>query len=121
MSRTIIPKKKLKETFFTNISSENLIGRLCAHLGAKVHQSDLHYAADEVKYNNFMAYSMTKEEALDTAEKFEALLKNDAELKKVWNEIAKMHFHKDASEEELASFIESFVKFLKESEGYKCV
>lgn len=126
MSRTI--KTKSGSEFFTNVNEERLIGEMCEKVGAKIFNYKLEDDAFCVKNNlpvkelpwyppNGMAYSMTEEEALDTANKLKTLLDNPdisfAEFKS--------YFGADSTIEGFIEYINELSDTFKNSKGYKCL
>ena len=108
MSRTI--ETNSGSNFFTNISSEKLIGKLCKLVGAK-HES--YEFADYIELS--LAYDMTEEEATDTANKLKTLLDKD-----LFDEF-KSHFGPGSTNETLKSFILETIKNFEDSKGYECL
>jgi hypothetical protein len=116
MSKTIITNSGSK--FFTNVSSEQLIGLLCKISGAKYTKPFLDWMKP---MKPDMAYTMTEEEANETAEKLRGLIPRAASLV----DECKPFFKKT---KETHSLIEAIKYFLNEtaeefeiSKGYKCV
>lgn len=107
MSRTIITNSG--SDFYTNISSEQLLGRLCVLAGAK-------FFNDKVNNIPFpkLAYSMTEEEATDTADKLEVL--------KTVLPVFFANFVEYANTvEELLSFVDFYIDAFRKSKGYNCI
>ena len=112
MSRTI--ETKSGSDFFTNVSSERLIGKLCKMVNAKHHSYT--YKIGDSEYTEIsMAYEMTKEEAKDTAKKLRNLLDKD-----FFDEV-KSHFGKESTNETLRYFILDTIKDFEDSNGYECL
>lgn len=111
MSRTI--ETKSGSNFFTNVSSERLIGKLCKMVDAK-HYS---YTYENLDYTEVsMAYDMTKEETKDTADKLRTLLD-----KEDFYEEVKSHFGKNGNNETFRLFILDTIKDFEDSNGYECL
>ena len=109
MSRTI--ETNSGSEFFTNINSEQLLGKLCKDIGAI-------YYIDE-KWSPFpkLAYKMTEEEASAASSSLLELVPKAFELFPIY----KHHFEKNSDYKSLISFIEHYAKALKDSKGYKCL
>lgn len=106
MSRTIITNSGSE--FFTNISSEQTIGRLCKIAGAKHHVDVFNLIS--------MPYDVTEEEANDIAEKLLSLIPKAEE---VFPEV-KIRFSKQTTIEDFKLWIQSVADDFKKSKGYTC-
>lgn len=106
MSRTIITKSDSE--FFTNVNSEQLLGELCCHVGAK------HY------HNNSgprLAYSMTRSEADDTVAKLKTLIGKEDKLIKKY----KHYFEKGSTGADFKETLDYYIKCFEDSHGYECI
>ena len=108
MSKTIITNSG--SDFFTNISTERLLGELLRECGAKHHVDELFGSAD-------MPYEMTAEEAKQASKKLFTLLDRSFEL---WLKV-RPHFRDNHSREDLEDFIKNMAITLKNSKGYECL
>jgi hypothetical protein len=109
MSRTIVTNSGTD--FFTNISSEKLIGKLCKMVSAKHHSYQ--FTSDYIELS--MAYDMTAEEAQDTADKLRGLLDQN-----FFDEV-KIHFKEGSTNDALRAFIISTAEDFEKSKGYECL
>lgn len=113
MSYTILPNKKLKEPFFTNVNSESMIGSISRTIGAVHHFEGGAYPLTK------MAYTMTKKESLDTIAKLTEFIENKEMITVYFSKEGRLYFQKGANVNNLIHFIKLFIAFLKDSEGYK--
>jgi hypothetical protein len=133
MSRTIITNSG--SDFFTNVSSEKLIGELCKIAGAKYSNTYQELRNDRIQkgldtsnldvsfqkfpklYSNTMAYKITEAEAIETSDKLLNLLPKSQEL----FEEFKDYFGDDTTVEDFKSFIQETANDFLVSKGYNCV
>lgn len=115
MSKTIIPNRKLKEDFFTNISAEKAYGQILRIAGAK------HFYMKNAGYEDIdMPNQMDHMEALNAAMKLGALLIDSKMRAKAW-EVTASYFAKGSTEKDMMIFVTTFMMFLLESGGYECL
>ena len=126
MSRTIETKSGID--FWTNVSEENMIGEMCEKVGAKTYNHKVAHDTFRVKNNlppkelpyyppNGMAYSMTEEEAFDTANKLKTLLDNPEEN----FEQFKPYFEANYTMEGFIEYVNYLSNTFKNSKGYECL
>jgi len=113
MSQTIITKNNID--FYTNISEEHLIGRLCKLVGAK-HYSMIYSNLDE--YIS-LAHYMTNEEALDAAMKLQFLI-DTVNLDDLFSNY-KHYFNINTTTEDFKCYIEDIIEIFKTCGGYECL
>jgi len=110
MSRTIVTKNNIE--FFTNINSEQLIGKLCKKVNAK------HFS---YKYSNnediSMSYDMTNEECIDTSQKLRTLIDKTDQIYSDY----KIYFSKDSTSDTLKEFIINYSDIFEKCGGYECL
>jgi len=133
MSRTTITNSGSQ--FFTNVSSEKLIGKLCKLVGAKYSNDYLELKNDHIKrgwdtskidalyeadpnwFPDKMAYIMSAEEAYDAAVKLRGLIPKSEELFTTY----KSYFSEDTTLEDFKSSIEEISNNFEASKGYHCI
>jgi len=108
MSRSIITKSGSE--FITSISSEKMLGELCQELGCKFYK-------DQWSPFPSLAYSMTKEESLLTAQKLKQLVGNIDSFYPRY----KKYLAEYVTEEDFKIIILRYVKCFEESAGYDCI
>jgi len=106
MSRTIITESGSK--FFTNINAEQLLGELCKKVGAK-------YFPDA--FGARLAYSMTKEEVIDTIQKLRTLEGKEDEAIVEFVDF----FEKGSTAKDFRESLQYYIGCFEKSEGYKCI
>ena len=107
MSRTIITNSG--SDFITNINAENLLGHLCEEAGVKF--------STGLFDNTTLAYSMTKEEAIQAGQ---GLLKLTERVDILYPKY-KIYLHKTVGVTGFKHIIEDYAKDFIKSEGYDCV
>lgn len=113
MSRTI--ETNSGSEFFTNISAEEFLGRICRDIGVK------HYYNDYGGGYEYMtlAYSMTEEEALDAAKKLRDLVDN-GDIYLYYSKY-KPYFGDDTDIIEFKDSLIYYAELFEESKGYECL
>lgn len=117
MSKTI-ESKNSKVKYYTNISSERLIGNLCRDVNAKHYyykHKNLNSPLADTYIDIDMALDMTKEECIDTSKKLKQLIPS-----KIFGKYSH-YFRKGSTSKDLKLFINEFVKFLEICDGYECI
>jgi arsenate reductase-like glutaredoxin family protein len=127
MSRTI--QTKSGSEFWTNVNSESMIGELCKLTDEKYYDAFAEQLAfykknnldasilDEKWYSPKMAYSMTAQEALDTANKLRSMLDKTEEIFPDFRH----YFETGCTHEDLKYFLTYISEYFEKSEGYKCL
>jgi len=98
-------------SFFTNVNSEILLGKLCFLAGAKYADSMFKDIPDAYK----LAFSMTEQEANDAADKLLALI---PKAESIFSDVI-YFFEKGSDADTLVSFIKDYAKDFKDSKGYE--
>lgn len=117
MSYTIITKSG--SDFDTNISAEQMLGRLCKEVNAK-------YFDDEVARRVYgggdfpqLAFKMTLKEVKDTANKLKIFIKEE-KAKEVFPSYKKF-FPKGNTYKDFISILNYYIKCFEDSKGYKAI
>lgn len=120
MSRTIVPHQKNEHTNFSpNICGDYVLGKICEAVGAPVYVWPFRVSGPHNPPT--FPYSMTEDEAVDTAAKIEtAINQNKVELVFAYESVKESELF-DGSFEDFIEYCKEFQMFLLHSKGYKCL